>query len=73
MRVVRTDDLIVIKLLAARIIDRADVAMILRENRTEIDPERLRRGIAEFGLSQQYREIWSEAFPGEPPPGDAAC
>ena len=45
--VVRPDDLVVIKLLAGRIIDRA---MILRENRSDIDFERLQRVILAQGL-----------------------
>lgn len=69
VRVVRPDDLIVIKLLAGRIIDRADAAMVLRENRDEIDFSRLHRAIERQGLSSDYKEIWREAFPEEPPPG----
>ena len=69
VRVVRPDDLIVIKLLAGRIIDRADAAMVLRENREEIDFARLDRAIERQGLSSDYKEIWREAFPEEPPPG----
>lgn len=68
VRVVRPDDLVVIKLLAGRIIDRADAAMVLRENRDDIDFQRLHRVVAGHGLAAAYREIWSEAFPDEPPP-----
>ena len=39
--VVRPDDLIVIKLLAGQMIDRADAAMVLRENRDDIDFDHL--------------------------------
>jgi hypothetical protein len=68
----RPDDLIVIKLLAGRIIDRADAAMVLRENRDEIDFSRLHRAIERQGLSSDYKEIWREAFAEEPPPGIVA-
>lgn len=68
VRVVRPDDLLVIKLLAGRIIDRADAAMILRENRPDIDFERLHSALVGHGLIAAYREIWCEAFPDEPPP-----
>lgn len=68
-RVVRPDDLIVIKLLAGRIIDRADAAMLLRENRAEIDVARLEAAIDGAGLQKDYGEIWQEAFPGEGPLG----
>lgn len=71
IRVVRPDDLIVIKLLAGRMIDRADAAMLLRENRSDIDFERLGREITAHGLDADYRTIWHDAFPGEPfPAGD---
>lgn len=68
VKVVRPDDLMVIKLLAGRIIDRADAAMVLRENRDEIDFARLHREIIRQGLAADYHEIWQEAFPDEPPP-----
>jgi len=66
--VVRPDDLIVIKLLAGRIIDRADAAMVLRENRDDIDFDRLRETIEAEGLTAEYRAIWADAYPGEPGP-----
>jgi hypothetical protein len=66
--VVRPDDLVVIKLQAGRIIDRADAAMVLRENRNEIDFQRLHREIMRQGLVADYRVIWQEAFPSEPVP-----
>jgi len=68
VRVVRPDDLVVIKLQAGRIIDRADAAMVLRENRDEIDLRRLHREITRHGLVADYREIWRDAFPAEPVP-----
>lgn len=68
VRVVRPDDLVVIKLQAGRIIDRADAAMVLRENRDEIDFARLHREITRHGLVADYREIWRDAFPAEPVP-----
>ena len=66
--VVRPDDLVVIKLLAGRIIDRADAAIILRENRSDIDFERLQRVIVAQGLMDDYGAIWADAYPGEPGP-----
>lgn len=65
LRVVRPDDLVVIKLLAGRLIDRADAAMLLRENREAIDFVRLHREVAGQGISDEYREAWSDAFPAE--------
>ena len=63
--VVRPDDLVVIKLLAGRIIDRADAAMVLRENRDTFDFDRLHREIKAHGLEGEYRSIWIDAYPGE--------
>lgn len=69
LMVVRPDDLIVIKLLAGRIIDQADAAMVLRENRDAIDFDRLHQEVKAHGLKQEYRSIWIDAYPGEPLPG----
>jgi len=68
VRVVRPEDLIVIKLLAGRIIDQADAAMLLRENRREIDFERLQQEVINQGLVANYQFIWRDAFPDEPEP-----
>lgn len=68
VRVVRPDDLIVLKLLAGRIIDHADAAMVLRENRADLDFQRLHRAVADHGLSAAYRTVWREAFPDDAPP-----
>jgi|GEM_PF-462477 len=68
IRVVRPDDLILLKLAAGSIIDRADAAMILRENRDEIDFPRLHREIAGLRLTADYLTIWRDAFPNEPTP-----
>ena len=66
--VLRPDDLILLKLYADRIIDRADAAALLRENRDEIDFEYLRHWIDALKLDAEYAEIWREAFPGESTP-----
>jgi hypothetical protein len=66
--VVRADDLVVIKLQAGRVINRADAVMVLRENRDEIDVQRLHREIIRHGLVADYQEIWREASPADPVP-----
>ena len=68
VRVVQPDDLIVIKLLAGRIIDLADAAMVLRENRDAIDVSRLERSVVELGLTADYQRSRQDAFPGEADP-----
>lgn len=72
--VLQCDDLILFKLVAGRMIDRADAAMLLRENRDAIDFDYLKSWIARLCLGAEFAEIWREAFPGEiPPPGFTAC
>ena len=63
--VLHCDDLILFKLLAGRLIDRADAAMLLRENRDAIDFSYLLSWVARLDLSMQFAEIWEEAYPGE--------
>jgi hypothetical protein len=67
--VLNCDDLILFKLLAGRMIDRADAAMLLRENREEIDVDYLRAWVARLGLEHELEQIWDEAFGSEPPMG----
>ncbi len=66
--VVSCEDMLILKLLAGRIIDRADAAMLLRKNRKRLDVEYLLKWIKAHGLQSQLAEIWDEAFPGEQPP-----
>jgi hypothetical protein len=51
-------------------IDRADAAMLLRENREEIDFSYLRRWVSELNLSERFAEVWNQAFPGEAQPAN---
>jgi hypothetical protein len=66
--VLHCDDLILFKLLAGRVIDRADAAMLLRENRDALDLDYLLSWIARLDLAAPFAEIWGEAFPGEAVP-----
>lgn len=66
--VVSCEDLLILKLLAGRMIDRADAAMLLRNNRDRLDLEHLLKSVKEQELQLQFAEIWDEAFPGEQPP-----
>ena len=63
--VLTCEDLILHKLLAGRIIDRADAAALLRANRAELDLAYLRRWIDGLRLAAEFREAWLSAFPGE--------
>ncbi len=66
--VIRCDDLILLKLLAGRMIDRADAAMLLRENRDAIDFDYLHGWVARLDLTVELSEVWQEAYPDEEPP-----
>ena len=67
--VLACEDLILHKLLAGRIIDRADVAALLRANRKSLDLDYLRQWIKSLDVAAGFNEAWNEALPGEPLPG----
>ncbi|HEY2882715.1 MAG TPA: hypothetical protein VGJ15_09785 [Pirellulales bacterium] len=66
------EDVVLHKLIAGRIIDRADAAMLLRENKTEIDFAYLSHWVAKLQLQNELKEIYGEAFPDEPLPAEFA-
>jgi len=66
--VLACEDLILHKLLAGRIIDRADAAALLRANRRSLDLDYLVRCTRTLKLTREFTEAWSEALPEEPPP-----
>lgn len=63
--VLACEDLLLQKLLAGRIIDRADAAGLLRANRGSIDLDYLIRWTRDLELTQQFTEVWKDALPGE--------
>ena len=63
--VLACEDLILHKLLAGRIIDRADAAALLRANRAALDIGYLLRWVGHLELKTEFTETWGEAFPGE--------
>jgi hypothetical protein len=63
--VLHCDDLILFKLVAGRVIDRADAAMLLRENRDAIDVGYLDTWVSRLGLATEFAEAWREAYPDE--------
>lgn len=69
IRVLGCDDLVLFKLVSGRMIDLADAATLLRENRSELDFDYLGRWIRDLDLMAEYAQIWGEAFPGERMPG----
>jgi hypothetical protein len=66
--VVSCEDLIVLKLLAGRILDRVDVADLLKANRKTLDPGYLMGWIHNFHLEGSLADAWGDAFPSEQPP-----
>jgi hypothetical protein len=62
------EDMLVLKMNAGRIIDRADAAALLRLNRAGLHLPYLLRWVAQMGLSLEWKQIWTEAFPGESVP-----
>lgn len=71
--VLHCDDLILFKLVAGRMIDRADAAMLLRENREAIDFDYLLSWVTHLDLTTEFAESWREAYPNEDPPTGKAC
>jgi hypothetical protein len=66
--VLSCEDLILHKLVAGRIIDKADTANLLRINRSILDLNYLLGWISRLSLTSEWSEVWQEAFPGEPAP-----
>ena len=63
--VLACEDLVLFKLLAGRMIDRADAAMLIRENCESIDFEYLTMWIAKLDLTSEFEMVWNEANPGK--------
>lgn len=61
--VVTCEDLILLKLIAGRVIDRADAAFLLRNNQATLDFDYVRTWVGQFNLQKPLSEIWEEAFP----------
>jgi hypothetical protein len=70
--VLTCEDLVLHKLLAGRLIDRADAAALLRANRDALDHDYLFRWARTLALVSELKEVWAEAFPGQSLPGGGA-
>ena len=68
VRFLACEDLILHKLLAGCLLDRADAAMLLRANRTDLNLEYLLGWTTTLSLRAELAEVWEEAFPGEAMP-----
>jgi len=69
--VLTCEDLLLHKLLAGRMIDRADAAALLRANRNSLDLNYLAHWIGTLELTPALTEVWKEAFPAESLPQSA--
>ena len=65
--VVSCEDLIVLKLIAGRILDRVDAGELLKANRNAIDFNYLTGWVRQLNLSQPFAEAWHDVFPGSEP------
>jgi hypothetical protein len=68
VEVLTCEDLILHKLLAGRVIDRADVVALQMANRAILDYRYLGDWLRQLSLANQWTECWAEASPGEPDP-----
>src|SRR5207248_1452514 len=59
------EDLILHKLLAGRLLDRADVGALLRQNRAALDLVYLFHWAHNLAVDKQLARVWRQAFPGE--------
>jgi hypothetical protein len=67
--VLSCEDLILHKLMARRIIDRADVLALLRANQKTLDTYYLKKWIRQLDLESDWTLVWAEAYPGTAQPG----
>jgi hypothetical protein len=65
INVLSCEDVVIHKLLAGRIIDRADACALLRANRESLDFKYMLHWIDEKRIEAEFAEVWREAFPGE--------
>ncbi len=70
--VLRSEDLLLHKLLAGGILDRVDAAALLRFNRDQMDQAYLALWSTRLGVITELADAWREAFPGEPTPGSSS-
>jgi hypothetical protein len=64
------EDLILFKLLAGRILDRADCAYLLRANQDALDLVYLKEWTTKLNVEKELREAWQEAFGKQSSPPD---
>ena len=68
IKVVSCEDLMLFKLMSGRMIDLADIAMLLRENRPELNIDHLSKWVTQLGATSEFRTAWADAIVDEPCP-----
>jgi hypothetical protein len=66
--VVSCEDLIVLKLIAGRILDRVDAGELLKANQDSLDLPYLTGWVRRLNLQRAFAEAWNDMFPGKPLP-----
>jgi len=66
--VVSCEDLIILKLLAGRVLDRVDAGELLKANRATIDFDYLQGWVRALKLQRAFGEVWHDVFPEEKAP-----
>jgi Nucleotidyl transferase AbiEii toxin, Type IV TA system len=66
--IVSCEDLIVLKLVAGRILDRVDAGELLKANRNSLDFGYLMGWVRKLKLQRAFGEAWTDAFPNLAPP-----
>ena len=67
IEVVSCEDLILLKLMAGRILDRVDAGELLKANVHSLDLTYLKGWIGKLHLERALAEAWSDVFPGSAP------
>ena len=68
VNVLACEDLIIHKLLAGRVIDRADTTALLLANRESLDAAYVFHWLEQLALRGDFEQAWQDAFPGESMP-----
>ncbi len=66
--VMTCEDVVLHKLIAGRILDRADAAALLRENHASLDFDYVTKWAKQLAVTTEFNEAWESALPGEPSP-----
>jgi len=66
--VVSCEDLIILKLIAGRILDRVDAGELLKANRDALNFGYLTGWVRQLNLEKAFAEAWNDVYPGSEPP-----